>query len=209
MRRPTLARISRRHHRIVRRHFPLRRRRHCQVQRRLDVGLIEAGQESVRVIRLEMRVQVLFAILRIDKLVKSCPNVVVLVRVRNLHHVLRRQVRPSRYNRFRSCLTSTSDPLTVTESIDFEVQSRNVPVDGSSSENRTRTDPLRRRPLAQTQRKHIPNIRNPPRPLLSFNLAQHIQRVRRPVHHRSPHFRSPPRSGGRCRRQRGAPSATP
>ena len=49
---------------------------------------------------------------------------------------------PSRYNRFRSCLTSTSAPLTVSESIDFDVQSRNVPPAGSASLNRTLIDPV-------------------------------------------------------------------
>ena len=72
----------------VRDHLPLGGRGHRQVVARLDVGLIEAGEEAVRAVGLEVGVEVLLAVLRIDELVEAVAGVVVLVLVADPDGVL-------------------------------------------------------------------------------------------------------------------------
>ena len=52
-----------------------------QAVARLDVGLVEAREEPVRLVRLEVRVEVLLAVLRVDELVEAVAVVVVVVLV--------------------------------------------------------------------------------------------------------------------------------
>ena len=79
--------------RIVADDLPLRRRGHRQVVGRLEVGLVEAGQQAVRVVGLEVGVEVLRAVFGIDELVQPRADVVVVVAVADAHLVVRGQVR--------------------------------------------------------------------------------------------------------------------
>ena len=57
----------------------------------LEVGLVEAGEEAVRLERLEVRVDVLRAVLRVDEVVEAVAAAVVLVLVGDLDLGRRRQ----------------------------------------------------------------------------------------------------------------------
>ena len=76
------------HHGIVGRHFPFRRRGHSQVERSFDVWLVETGQQAVRVVGLEMGIEILLAVLRIGELMKPSADVVVFVGIGDLDAVL-------------------------------------------------------------------------------------------------------------------------
>ena len=78
---------------VVAHDFPLRRRGHGQVVGRLEVGLVEAGQQAVRVVGLEVGVEVLRAVFGIDELVQPRADVVVVVAVADAHLVVGGQIR--------------------------------------------------------------------------------------------------------------------
>ena len=58
---------------------------------RLEVGLVETGKEAVAVVRLEVGVEVLAAVLGVDELVEAVAGVVVVVLVDDPHRVLGRE----------------------------------------------------------------------------------------------------------------------
>ena len=72
----------------VRDQLPLGGRVDGQRVARLEVRLVEAGEEAVAVVRLEVGVEVLAAVLGVDELVEAVAGVVVVVLVDDLHRVL-------------------------------------------------------------------------------------------------------------------------
>ena len=77
--------------RPVRDQLPVRGRVDRQVVAGLQVRLVEAGEEAVGVVRLEVAVEVLAAVLGVDELVEAVAGVVVLVLVAHAHDVARLQ----------------------------------------------------------------------------------------------------------------------
>ena len=78
----------------VRHHRPVGRRRHPQPVARLDVRLVEARQHAMRLVRLELRVEVLGAVLRVAELMQPHAAVVVRVAIHHPHDVPLAQQRP-------------------------------------------------------------------------------------------------------------------
>ena len=71
-----------RHRGAVGDHLPVRGRGHAQVERRLEVGLVEAGEHALGVGGFELRVQVRFVVDRVDEVMQSLTGVgVTAVRV--------------------------------------------------------------------------------------------------------------------------------
>ena len=68
-------------------HRPLRRRGDGKAQPRADIRLVEAGQETVRFVRLEVGVDVLLAVHRIGEVMKTGAGAIKDVGVANPHCV--------------------------------------------------------------------------------------------------------------------------
>ena len=78
--------------RVVGDHLPGTGSGDGQVVGALEVGLVETGQQAVGVVGLEVGVEVFGAVLRIDKLMQSCADVVVVVGVADAHLVRSGQI---------------------------------------------------------------------------------------------------------------------